>query len=60
MQSTLEFSLRQQEFIELIRADRRLDAVKCVIYLCCVGCSAKIVIFKPETTYWLLAFYKIL
>lgn len=26
--STLEFNLRVQEFIELVRADRRLDAVK--------------------------------
>ncbi|ELU07028.1 hypothetical protein CAPTEDRAFT_123183 [Capitella teleta] len=28
MQSTLEFNLREQEFIELVRANRRLDAVK--------------------------------
>lgn len=26
--STMEFNLRVQEFIELVRADRRLDAVK--------------------------------
>jgi hypothetical protein len=27
-QSTLEFSLRQQEFVELVRANARLEAVK--------------------------------
>lgn len=28
IKSTLEFHLRQQEFVELIRADRRMDAVR--------------------------------
>ena len=28
IKSTLEFHLRQQEFIELIRSDRRMDAVR--------------------------------
>ena len=28
LQSTLEFKLRQQEFIEMIRENRRLEAVR--------------------------------
>ena len=35
-QSTLEFNLRKQEFVEFVKSDKRFEAVKYVV-LCRIG-----------------------